>query len=276
MSDSNSNEAARRLEPLPDTKRQLFLFSGNICAFPDCSHQIMNKHGILVGEICHIEAALKDGQRFNSSQNNEERRSVNNLMLMCPEHHVVTNDVVKYPVHRLKQIKADHEKKVLEFIEGMTLRIYDVTKTDVPKYARTLSKIRQQWNSTLTPDEIADCIAEVNSLLDKFRRVPKAARQLFVIAVDRGRKSGPKYVVLFNDLSAACSVSGEDLHKYWLLLDHHDLVFDAGEDEYGQKLWGLAPLKSGWAIWTDLKALAATGHATLEELIVDLNFSLLD
>jgi hypothetical protein len=101
-----------RLPPTPATIKQLFALSGNLCAFPGCNQQII-QDGMVVGQICHIEAAELGGERFNPNQTDEERRSFDNLILLCSIHHTITNDVVKYPVEVLQKMKADHEGKFL-------------------------------------------------------------------------------------------------------------------------------------------------------------------
>jgi hypothetical protein len=72
---------------------------------------MLNKDGKFVGQICHIEAAEEGGERFNPAMSDEERASFPNLMLMCYEHHVITNDVDTYPVPVLQAMKAAHEAK---------------------------------------------------------------------------------------------------------------------------------------------------------------------
>jgi hypothetical protein len=72
---------------------------------------MIDSGGKFVGQICHIEAAEKGGERFNPKQTNEECRGFANLVLMCYEHHVATNDVDKYKVSDLQKQKAEHEKK---------------------------------------------------------------------------------------------------------------------------------------------------------------------
>ncbi len=100
-----------RLSITTDTIRRLFAHSGNMCAMPDCSQHLVNKKGIFVGNICHIEAANKGGQRFNPNQTDEERRHFNNLMLLCYAHHIETNDEEEYPTERLRSIKNLHEQQ---------------------------------------------------------------------------------------------------------------------------------------------------------------------
>ena len=86
-------EKPKRLAPTTDTTRELFLKSGNLCAFPGCGRLMMNGDGVFIGQVCHIEAAEEAGERFNLAMSNEDRRAFSNLMLMCYEHHQITNDV---------------------------------------------------------------------------------------------------------------------------------------------------------------------------------------
>lgn len=51
------NETGKRLVPTKDVLRELYLKSGNQCAFPYCVRPMMNSDGEFVGQICHIEAA---------------------------------------------------------------------------------------------------------------------------------------------------------------------------------------------------------------------------
>lgn len=103
-----------RSEPKKETIRKLFALSGNICAFPKCPNKLVNTKGKYVGNVCHIEAAEDGGERYNELQTDEERRSFENLILLCPNHHIETNDVDEYSVEILKKMKRKHETKFLE------------------------------------------------------------------------------------------------------------------------------------------------------------------
>ncbi|MCJ2187885.1 hypothetical protein [Novosphingobium beihaiensis] len=71
----------------------------------------MTNDGTMIGRICHIEAALPDGQRFNEAMTNEERRSYENLILLCGDHHTIIDDNPnKYTIEKLRRLKNDHEK----------------------------------------------------------------------------------------------------------------------------------------------------------------------
>lgn len=99
-----------RLRPLPTVVKRLFALSGNRCAYPDCSQHIVDEYGTVIGEICHIEAAEEGGERFNIESDDEQRRSFDNLILMCATHHKKTNNVHIYTTEKLKSFKINHEK----------------------------------------------------------------------------------------------------------------------------------------------------------------------
>lgn len=100
-----------RLAPSIETLKRLFARSGNRCAFPGCTHSLFNSDDAFIAEVCHIEAAEDGGERYNSSQTDEQRRDLGNLLAMCHAHHKVTDDIRIYTVERLREIKAEHENK---------------------------------------------------------------------------------------------------------------------------------------------------------------------
>jgi hypothetical protein len=102
-----------RLEPTPKTKMRLYALSGNQCAFPDCGITFVSPEDETnISNICHIEAAEEGGERYNPNSNDEERRSFENLILLCPNHHKVTDDVLTYTVEVLREMKRTHEARM--------------------------------------------------------------------------------------------------------------------------------------------------------------------
>ena len=65
----------------------------------------------MIGEICHIEAANPEGERYNPTQSDKERASFENLIIFCANHHKKTNNVSIYTVESLKEMKKKHELK---------------------------------------------------------------------------------------------------------------------------------------------------------------------
>ncbi|MDR2790467.1 MAG: hypothetical protein LBB59_05780, partial [Campylobacteraceae bacterium] len=97
------------------TIKRLYALSGNKCAFPDCNVTFVScENKTNVSTICHIEAAEEGGERYNPNSNDEERRSFKNLILLCPNHHRITDDVSIYTVEILRAMKKTHEAKMLQ------------------------------------------------------------------------------------------------------------------------------------------------------------------
>lgn len=109
----------------PSTIRRLDTLSGNECSSPDCSKRLIAEDGIsIVSKICHIAAASKEGPRFDKTMTDDDRRSFDNLILLCDEHHVIIDNKEnekKYPVTLLKTWKAEHEKKIIELLSSKNL-----------------------------------------------------------------------------------------------------------------------------------------------------------
>ncbi len=107
------------------TIRRLDILSGNECAHPDCTKKFIAEDGIsIVSKICHIAAASEDGPRFDKSMSDDERRSFENLILLCDEHHVMIDNKQnedKYTTELLKKWKSDHETKIRELTASKNL-----------------------------------------------------------------------------------------------------------------------------------------------------------
>jgi hypothetical protein len=115
--------------------------SGNQCAFPDCDI-IFFKSGDETNRsnICHIEAAEQGGQRYNPDSTDEYRRSYENLILLCPNHHKETDDVSLYPVKALIDMKREHEDKIRKLLSE---------KNILAKYPSALKIVIQYIGKTI-------------------------------------------------------------------------------------------------------------------------------
>src|SRR5215216_5239629 len=95
------------------TVKMLFALSGNRCAFPRCRNRLV-EHGVVVGEMCHIEAKEPGGPRYNDSQTDSQREAIENFILLCAVHHkVIDTKPSEYPVDLLRKWKARHEGRSL-------------------------------------------------------------------------------------------------------------------------------------------------------------------
>ncbi|WP_354680202.1 hypothetical protein MRN59_09085 [Macrococcoides caseolyticum] len=124
-------EKVKRISPTATTLRELYILSGNRCAFPGCNHEIIDEKGALVADLCHIEAAMPGGERFNPKMTNEERVQAANLLFLCHKHHKITDDVNEFSVTKMLKIKSQHERLFRNIMDDMLNTIEDVTKKQI-------------------------------------------------------------------------------------------------------------------------------------------------
>ena len=186
------NEIVKRLEPTKNTVRHLYALSGNVCAFPTCNRLMINENGKFVGQICHIKSANEGGQRFDYRMTNEERRHFDNLLLMCYEHHVVTDDVQKYTVEEMQSIKKKHEIKFREdvIVSSILKELKDYTKTEGFIKVKNLhnlfdKNINYSFNQdSRSIEEIEDDVDAFNNSINKYLSLSPLARRYFLIGLD--------------------------------------------------------------------------------------------
>lgn len=111
------SNTSKPLKPTHKTYQLLYAKSSNRCAFPKCPNPISDGP-ILLGEVAHIKAESPGGPRYDAGQTPEERRSYENLILLCGVHHkFVDDDEEAYTVERLLKMKRDHEAKAFQMDE---------------------------------------------------------------------------------------------------------------------------------------------------------------
>jgi hypothetical protein len=132
-----------RLPPATQVLRALFAKSGNLCAFPGCPHPLVDENNLFVGQVCHIEAAERGGERYNPAQTDEERRGYENLVLLCYRHHVVTNDTRLYTVERLREIKSAHERQYSGKTFAPDDRVISAIAADMERYWAKVGYLHQ-------------------------------------------------------------------------------------------------------------------------------------
>jgi hypothetical protein len=100
--------------------------------------------------ICHIEDAnptTHKSDRYNPTMTNKQRADYKNLILLCPNHHIETNDPVKYSVKVLQKMKRDHENKMALLQAG---------KNIIVKYPSILSIVINHIGETLLANDVED------------------------------------------------------------------------------------------------------------------------
>ena len=86
------SSAKPKREYSQSTLKILFALSGNRCAYPECTENIIEaatekSNALVIAQICHIHAISADGPRGSTELTDKELNSHENLILLCPTHH---------------------------------------------------------------------------------------------------------------------------------------------------------------------------------------------
>ena len=106
----------------------------------------------LVGEIAHIVGSKNDSPRGESDLTQQERDDVDNLMLLCQEHHKEIDDadnIEDYSVQYLKNIKENHIKWIAQkFLQEKPwrLRFSIFFYLNIPRLAEQAARLGQELN----------------------------------------------------------------------------------------------------------------------------------
>jgi len=102
------------------TAKILWGRAGAICSFPECHQELVvdrtaGDPDAVIGEMAHIVAHSADGPRGQYPAQGGDRDGVENLLLLCPKHHIVIDQQpTKYSTAVLYELKQRHELWVRE------------------------------------------------------------------------------------------------------------------------------------------------------------------
>jgi hypothetical protein len=264
----------KRLQPAKDTVRELYLRSGNLCAFPDCPERILDIGGDLIGEICHIEAAETKGERFNPAMTNEDRRAPANLMLLCQKHHTKTNDVAAYSLDALQRMKAVHEAKFSGAIDKLRAAFIDQTQDTTAVNARTLMRMNDVLRWGYAPLQLQESCIELSSFATTLAMIPLSTRGLLAIIIARAEDSAGTLRTPADELIEAVGGDEAAVTKHVRILERRGVVDIEAGDDYSWIV--MRDLASGWPIWADLKLFATLTNTDLHVFTHNLHFNILD
>lgn len=281
-------EIPKRLTPTSNTVRELFLKSGNLCAFPNCPHLLMNADGVFISQICHIEAAEPGGPRFNEDMTNEERRDFSNLMLMCHQHHKVTDDVTKYSSVSLKQMKESHESRFASPERVILDSIKDWTKSYQSTMPKNLGKLLKALGATFEDDEREEFLSNVRKYIAKYQLIPLELRVFFSEAIARTHRMSDTPVVISHgwsgsaiyasDLESAFRISTQQLTSKAKQLEQYGIASIDEVEDHDYRIdyvFAVYPIED-WPFWSDLALYCAKENIELTKFTVDMQFDKLD
>lgn len=267
-------EKVRRKEPTKDTLRELYLKSGNRCAFPGCEKTILNDKGNVVGQICHIEAAMPGGERFNPNQTNEERRQASNLLLLCYEHHIETDDVEAFPVERMQSIKKAHEQTYGDVANKLFSTIGDITELQGYQYCTTIKSFYKVMEWEYNKVEAEENAKVFNKLVDDLRDLYPETRAIFKIMLRRQKDDS--IWINIDEIPGVTGESRETILIHIRLLEEKGFIDECELNDRGTAVSDFVKPEGFWDIWRDIRKYTILTSITLEEIIDNMNFSLLD
>ncbi|MFL0025934.1 hypothetical protein ACJBCE_23725 [Streptomyces sp. NBUL23] len=273
-----------RLAPLPDVVRQLWVFSGNECAWGTCDVRLVDPTGGWVGKIAHIIGAEPTSARHDSTWTKDELRDYSNLILLCGNHHDVIDHVAsrdQFTVDDLRALKERHEARYRYGLARMEEAFLNVTKGNVVRPCTTLGRF---WLGD-DEEERAGNVETVNEIANYLATVTTAAREVLAFLVSREEEIDIWELARHNG-EAEPVRTGRIVRE----LENRKLVWvddDPFEGELPHRvfLWtggfsgkSGSNILNGWDdFWEMLRDhLTERSDATVEDIIVGLDFSLLD
>lgn len=124
----------RGKSPTENTVRMLCSKAAGMCEFEGCNKRLFFD-GVTLSEfnnayVAHIVASSENGPRGDKTQSPLLSDKLENLMLMCADHHKLIDDMQTgprdYPIERLKRMKREHEEKIEKFCN-----LFNIPKTEV-------------------------------------------------------------------------------------------------------------------------------------------------
>lgn len=274
----------KRLPPVDATTRELYLYSGNRCAFEGCTEVLLKENGTWNCQVAHIYGVKPGSARGDHNLSNEKLREPSNLLLMCPNHHnEIDNQKLEstYTVEKVQRLKTDHEAKYKKALQGLA-RIVDDTAEVVAKYPKNLCAL-DGYCTNLTEDEIRENAELAEPFVKALVEQPIALRDVIALVLVHGKAEnywGTRRVFATTTRieAAASSITPYDLcdraksleHDGLLMIDHDESVSyfvlqDPTRDTVG---------------WEDLFAAihdrAAGAPEIIKRIVLDLDFTVMD
>jgi hypothetical protein len=286
---AGTKEEPRRLTPRANTLRELYLLSGNRCAMSGCLNVIVDEKGAIIGQVCHIEAAMPDGARFNDLQTNEERRHLSNLVLICANHHLQIDSKQhedEWTLEKVRKLKADHEAKFKAIPGSLEQRFKsqfaDATDELNPIKPRTYKAYEAAFPhmAGMTHKEREKRDKQVSAYVGKMAKVPHDVRDFMLIVIKRSIKLGRHdsgASVHVDDVNGGLGVPHSKIKQFGDSLKRHDvgdvdLVGMGYEDEMHVSIYN----PSSHVDWIELNEFASKKGYSLDDFVIHLQFGLLD
>lgn len=107
----------RGKKPTEKTKMMLCAASAGRCEFEGCNKYLFEEEStcelLNISEVAHNIASSPDGPRGNAELSHDLSNDIENLLLLCREHHKLVDDKPAiYTVQKLREMKIKHEREI--------------------------------------------------------------------------------------------------------------------------------------------------------------------
>lgn len=275
----------QRLPPLTSTTRELYLFSGNQCAFEGCTEVLLKPNGTWNCEVAHIYGVGKGAARGSHDLDDEQLREPSNLVLLCPNHHTeIDNKDLEhiYTVKAVQDMKTAHEARFRTALVSLE-RIVDSTAGAVVKRPENLCAL-PGFCDGLTQSEKSQNVEAAAPFVEALATLPASLRDVLVLGLVHGRprsrfgSSSSKPVAAPVDLIvAAAQIEREDLGRRVKALEDHGVV--ALEEHEGTLFLVLVDPTArsiGWDLFEAIHSFAKGDRSVIEAVVDGLDFTILD
>lgn len=124
--------------------------AAGICSFRGCNEKLSVKESAgvspyTIGEMAHIKGNKPGSNRYDKDQDEIERDSYENLILLCPTHHTLIDKVeneAEYTVTLLHEVKQEHESFITNRLEVKKFENIDQLKDKIAIY---MAENQQAW-----------------------------------------------------------------------------------------------------------------------------------
>lgn len=288
----DSERIPRRKKNYTAVERELWMLSGNECAHEGCSRRMVTETGAYVGEIAHIRGVGRTSPRHDPSMSDDDLRDKSNLILLCHDHHVETDNETRYPPKRMEEMKKRHESRFRKAYAEFEAKFTDYTDEVHPSHCRTLTRwldvlhwIPEDVDGHERDEALAIDIEQINRIADKLSSLTEEARRAIAFVVNRGDEDSfnSTYSYPLNEMTRRTQVSKSTIEVIFEELNRHGFGYiswnpDAFEPKPPEVVV-FAPsthpqYHSEYLV--GLRAYCRQTEHKVDEIITDLRFDLLD
>lgn len=149
----NSTGSKRGKNPSNLTVHMLCAVAAGRCEFEGCNRPLFQDAITLKTfnntNVAHIIASSPDGPRGDTELSSELSDSLDNLMLLCSDHHhLIDTRVEDYSVEKLRSMKNSHEESVRQLCDSISLSETELVLFMSPIKSKNLVSIPPQQAAT--------------------------------------------------------------------------------------------------------------------------------